>query len=448
MSTPRPPLRVIEGGGGLLPRPLIGPALELAALGFGIALSLTLISRLPGGARFLGTFQALYAIGFAFLALALLRLSRYRGLPRASLLVFAIALAARAPLIGAPPLLSDDLYRYVWEGRVLAHGGNPWRQAPSDPALAELREPEIFPRINHPQLATIYPPLAEAGFALVASLSPTVWAMKLWVLLHDLALVALLCAWCERRTGSAVAAIAYAWNPLVIVEYAGAGHNDPTAMVWLAAAFLLCEARPTLSALALVAGGMVKLAPLVALPYLMRRWPWRARLTALVLAGAGLAFFRAETRVADSGARAFWESWQNNELFFHYLERWTGSFAMARALALSAAAAVCAWLWVRVPSNVRATRDALRALTLAGPVMHPWYLGWTLMFEPLAPSAPWLLLSLTVTLNYGALRAPAEGSAFHPTLTLRWIEYGLPLALAASLAAIGRLKRAHRSLEA
>ena len=260
-------------------------------------------------------------------------------------------------------------------------------------------------------------------------------------------LVALLCAWCERRTGSAAGAIAYAWNPLAILEYAGSGHNDPTAMVWLAAAFLLAEARPTLSALALAAGVMVKFAPLVALPYLMRRWPWRARLTALLLATAGLAFFWAETRGADSGARAFWATWRNNELLFHYLERWSGSFTLARALALAAVAAVCAWLWVRVSSNERATRDALRALTLASPVLHPWYLGWTLMFEPLAPSAPWLLLSLTATLNYGALRAPAEGSAFHPSLALRWIEYGLPLALALALALIGRLRRARQSVE-
>ncbi len=447
MTTPRPPLRVIEGGGEPVPRALIAPALELAALGFGVALATTLIARLPGGARALGTFQALYAIGFTFLALALLRLPRYRGLPRVSLLVFAVALAARMALIGAPPLLSDDLYRYVWEGRVLAHGGNPWRQPPIDPALAPLRDPEIFPRVNHPQLATIYPPLAEAGFGLVASLSPTVWAMKLWILLHDLALIALLSAWCERRTGSAAAAIAYAWNPLVIVEYAGSGHNDPTAMVWLAVAFLLAEARPTLSALALAVGVMVKFAPLVALPYLMRRWPWRARLTALLLTGAGLAFFWAETRGAHSGARAFWATWRNNELLFHYLERWTGSFTLARALALAAVAAVCAWMWVRVPSKVRATRDALRALTLAGPVLHPWYLGWTLMFEPLAPSAPWLLLSLTATLNYGAFSAPAEGSAFHPGLALRWIEYGLPLALAVGLALIGRFRRTSPSLE-
>ena len=63
--SPRPPFTVIEGGGSSAPRALIAPALELAALGFGIALCATLIAHLSGGAGSLGTFQMLYAIGSA-----------------------------------------------------------------------------------------------------------------------------------------------------------------------------------------------------------------------------------------------------------------------------------------------------------------------------------------------------------------------------------------------
>ena len=85
----------------------------------------------------------------------------------------------------------------------MASGGNPYRQSPLDPALAPLRDAVIYPRINHKELSTIYPPLAEAGFALVARVVPTVWGFKLWVVLHDLALVAVLAWWARRRGGSA-----------------------------------------------------------------------------------------------------------------------------------------------------------------------------------------------------------------------------------------------------
>jgi len=212
----RPPLRLIEGGG---PRVSLAPAIEFAALGAGLTLVAALLGRLPSWFHNLGTFQSLYALAFAFFGLALARIRRYEHLPHAGLAVLAVAVAARLALLPAAPSLSGDIYRYVWEGRVLLHGGNPYQQSPDDPALAALRDRVIYPGINHKDLATIYPPLAEAGFALVALVSPTVAAFKAWNMLHDLALVLVLMAWALARGASPVLVIAYAWNPLVLVEY-------------------------------------------------------------------------------------------------------------------------------------------------------------------------------------------------------------------------------------
>jgi hypothetical protein len=430
----RPPLRLSEGAG----RASLAEALEFAALGAGLTLVAALLGRLPSWFRNLGTFQALFALAFAFFALALLRIRRYERLPHAGLAVLAVAVAARLALLPATPSLSGDLYRYVWEGRVLLHGGNPYRQSPDEPRLAPLRDREIYPNINHKDLATIYPPLAEAGFALVARVSPTVAAFKTWVVLHDVALVLVLLAWASRLGASPVLVIAYAWNPLVLVEYAGSGHNDPTALLWLAVALVLARERPVLSVLALVAGALTKLAPLAALPFLMRRWPWRARVTAVVLLALGLGGFLAEARGPSSGLHAFWGAWRNNELAFHYLERAAGGFAAARSAAFVLLAAVMAWAFVKIPSEAGAARCALRGSLLLSPVLHPWYLGWVLAFEPLGPSGPWLLLSLTAVLNYGVLSTPAEGRDFHLPLAWRWVEYGAPLALAILLALLAR----------
>ena len=438
----RPPLRVIEGGGGATPR--MGPALELAALGMGLTLTVTLLARLPAWHLNLGVFQGLYALAFAFYAMALIGLRRYARIPRAGLAVFAVALATRAALVATSPSLSGDLYRYVWEGRVITAGENPYRHAPLDPALAPLRDREIHPHINHPELSAIYPPLAEAGFALVAWLSPSVPAFKLWVVVHDLVLVLLLLVWARRRGESAVPVIAYAWNPLMLVEYAGSGHNDPTALVWLALALMLAERRPVLSALALSTGALVKLAPLVALPFLLRRWTWRARLMCAAVLGSGLVWYASQTRSAYSGLVAYWGTWRNNELAFHYLERWTGHFTTARAVALLALALALAFAWWKNWEAERAARLGFRAGYLLTPVAHPWYLGWILMFEPLRPSPPWLLLSLTAILNYGVLATPSEGRDFHVPLAWRWVEYGLPAMLGLALLARHRLRRRHR----
>lgn len=428
MTAPR--LELVEGG---VDAPRWSHALELGALAAGLALCFTLAGELPSWRAELGRFQALMAVAFVFLALALARSARYRTLPHSGVFVVVVAFVLRSAVIATPATLSGDIYRYVWEGRMITQGQNPYAHAPGDPILSPFRDAVIHPRVNHPELSTIYPPVAQAGFALVAALSPTVVAMKFWILLHDLALVALLARWCEKRSGSALNAIAYAWNPLMVAEYAGSGHHDPTAMLWMALAFYWMERRPLGSALALSAAVLIKLAPLVALPFLWWRWPWRARLVALSVLGVGLGAYGWLTRGEQSGVAAYAAHWRNNELIFHYLAIAFGDDG-ARLAVVGLLAAFLAIVLIRRVEAIDGARSALRATLLLGPVLHPWYLGWALVFEPLRISAPWLLLSALALLSYGVLAPPQEQGGFHLSLAWRWLEYGLPLALAALLA--------------
>ena len=79
-------------------------------------------------------------------------------------LVAVFGLLFRATLLPASPTLSDDIYRYVWDGRVQAAGINPYRYAPASEALAHLRDGTIYPGVNHREIPTIYPPAAQALF--------------------------------------------------------------------------------------------------------------------------------------------------------------------------------------------------------------------------------------------------------------------------------------------
>jgi Glycosyltransferase family 87 len=436
MDPPR--LRLVEGGPAAAPS--LPHAFEFAALGIGVVLASMAIASLPDALHELGRFQLLTLIAFVFYGLALARLDRYARLPHVGLVVFVVALASRAALVPAPPSLSGDIHRYQWEGRVLAHGGDPWRHAPDDPALAPLRDRVGWPRINHPHLAAIYPPLAVAGFALVTRVSDTVRAMKTWIALHDLVLVAVLLAWLARSGRSPVAALAYAWNPLVLVEYAGMGHNDPTALLPLALAFAWRDKRPTASALAFAAAVLTKLAPLLALPFLLRAWPWRARLAAAAVLVPGLAWFVLATRGANSGLTAYGSSWRNNESLFAVLERLTGGDMGARIAGVIVIAIAAAWAWRRALAPERATRVLAQVATLVTPVLHPWYLGWVLLYEPLRTSWPWIVLSCTAFLNYGVFAPPREGGAFHLSPAWRAVEYGVPAVVAIVLAVRARAR--------
>ncbi len=191
---------------------------------------------------------------------------------RAIWLVLAVALVMRAALLTSPLLLSSDIYRYVWDGRVQAHGINPYRYIPADPALAPLRDTAIYPNINRRTYArTIYPPAAQLVFAIVGRISQTVIAMKLAIFAFEviavlclLRLLALACLPPER-------ALIYAWNPLVLWSFAADGHVDAIAVGLLAVA-LLCRAERRFGAAGAFLTGAVlaKFLPLVVAPAFVR----------------------------------------------------------------------------------------------------------------------------------------------------------------------------------
>jgi hypothetical protein len=115
----RPPLRLIEGTRpDTIPAPRLRPPVELAALGTGLVFVSVLLSHVRSWRASLGTFEALVAVAFAFFAMAVrfaLR-DRERETPQTAWIVLIVAVAARLALFPVTPTLSDDVWRYVWEG--------------------------------------------------------------------------------------------------------------------------------------------------------------------------------------------------------------------------------------------------------------------------------------------------------------------------------------------
>ena len=145
---------------------------------------------------------------------------------------WAIAISCRALLLASPPS-STDIWRYLWEGLLQLKAINPYQFAPNDSLLAPLRT-EWWSQINHPDIAAIYPPIAQWGFRLLASIDPAVWVFKLGFVAVDLLVLALL----AQRFGCRRAAF-YGWNPLVMFVFAGDAHYDswfilPLVLTWFA----------------------------------------------------------------------------------------------------------------------------------------------------------------------------------------------------------------------
>ncbi|MBN4046902.1 hypothetical protein JYT90_01135, partial [bacterium AH-315-P07] len=161
--------------------------------------------------------------------------------------VLFIGLIMRGALFFSTPILEDDYYRYLWDGTLTANGYNPYaytpddinyytgdRKIPSELSTLAHNSGTIAYRINHGDLGTVYPPVAQASFAVAHVLNP--WGLNAWklvLLVCDVATLLLLLG-VLRKTGLPQNRILiYWWNPLLIKEIYNSAHMDPVIMVFI-----------------------------------------------------------------------------------------------------------------------------------------------------------------------------------------------------------------------
>ncbi len=186
--------------------------------------------------------------------------------------VLILAVAVRLAVFWLQPGLSDDAYRYIWDGLVQAHGVNPYVHRPADDALAFLQDEPIFSRLNSTSYYSVYPPLSQLIFLAGSQVYATNWVPSYYLIKLIILLIEIAGLFALSRLTSPSVGVLYAWNPIVVIEVAGQGHPDGVA----AALVLLCilavrHRRPAWAGAALAGAALVKLYPLLLLPLLWRR---------------------------------------------------------------------------------------------------------------------------------------------------------------------------------
>jgi alpha-1,6-mannosyltransferase len=222
-------------------------------------------------------FVAAVLIQSALYALAVWLIMSGRWDAKALWIVLAVAALARAIALFAPDTLSDDIYRYVWDGRVQAAGINPYRYVPDDPALAFLRDEDIYPYVNRADYApTIYPPVAQMIFFVASRIQESGTVLKLVMVGFDVVTIGAILGLLRRDGLPPERVLIYAWHPLPIWEFAGTGHIDAAAIAFLCLALLAAtRERPLMTGAALALSALVKPFALVVAPALWKKWDVR-----------------------------------------------------------------------------------------------------------------------------------------------------------------------------
>lgn len=405
------------------------------------AIAAALVHAVLAGAGDLKQHVALYLCGHALLVALMLVAWRAtsRGGPRAFHAMLAAAVVFRLIAAAAPPSLSDDVYRYVWDGRVQAAGHHPYRFAPDDPQRAPLRDARIYPKINHPEIPTIYPPLAELLFGALAAVGLSVGGFKLTLALIDVGVVLVLDRLLRALRFPRDRVVLYAWNPLAVIEVAGSGHVEPLGLVFvLLCCVWLAEGKPARAGAALGAAIQAKLLPLLLVPGFARRMKAHALVAMVAVVAVTTAPYALRGPWFGRGVLAYAHRWEHGAVIFDAVRallawmdaatpakeaitwvqaRWgSGSPALWDAAyrmvwpqelaRLVVAAAAIVWA---VAQSFRRELDAahearlvLGGALLLAPTLHPWYVLWVLPLAACHAAGGWLLFAALVPLQYAA----------------------------------------------
>lgn len=338
-----------------------------------------------------------------------------------------LGVLARVLLFPADHILSDDAFRYHFDGKTIAHLRNPFLHAPSDPAVDDLHTDAIDARINHPDVVTVYPPTAQLAFAIGYLLSPgRLFGFHLVTLAAELVgwlVLARVVAIRRRRARApddadpdrgARGLLLPVLLPLAVFQAYLPGHTEPLALPWIALALLGAERRwSARTGIALGLAAMVKPAPLLLLPAFLREFParrWPALLGALaatVLIGY-LPFVGAGENLWSSMllmARAWWF----NGVVAAGLGVVLPDAALRPVLAglVLAFTALAAWRGADLPARAL---GALLALLVFSPTVYPWYVLWLVPFLVLRPDPTAITLAVLVPLaDLVAIRYYGEG---------------------------------------
>jgi hypothetical protein len=205
-------------------------------------------------------------------------------------LIFALAILLRTYVLAFDPLLSSDIYRYVWDGKVQAAGIDPYRYFPADQALAFLRDDVTFPHINRADTAvTIYPPVAQFFFLLVTRMGENVTVMRLALVGCEAVTVTVIMLLLRRLNHPVTRVVAYLWHPLPLWEIANSGHVDALMVALMMLGLWIALTGHALRGAAVIAFSVL-VKPYVA-PVLAGIWrPWDLKMTLLVIAVIALCY--------------------------------------------------------------------------------------------------------------------------------------------------------------
>jgi hypothetical protein len=267
--------------------------------------------------------------------------------------------------------------------------------------------------------------------------------MKIALAVCDLLTILIVWRWLPLIGQPEWLVIAYAWNPLVVMEIAHSGHIDALGALWtVAAAYWLTRRRTALASIAYVLAIATKLLPIVLLPLFWRRVRLRDAAAAVTLIGLLYLAYTTNAMLPLGAVPNVIAHIRFNGPIFRFVAR-LSTPQIATMCAVGAGLLVAGWCRWKLGSDNPAAWAWPMAIALAGaPVIYSWYLLYFTPFLLVTGTLPLIAWTMTVLPTYLVWQLAAErGAPWVVPAAVLFPEFAIPIAVGVVLLARVRLAR-------
>lgn len=321
------------------------------------------------------------------------------------------------------PMLSDDYFRFIWDGMVMHNGLNPAAITPATLIGQQCTEAELslYSLLNSKTYFTVYPPATQLIFYLSYAMNGMdagghIVFFKILLLLADAAIVFMLAVLLKKNNQPIHRILIYALNPLVIIEYCGNLHMEGFMIAGLLAAIIFAEKRRWwLGTFFMSFSICIKMTSAISMPFMPREKYWKrillwCSLTAAITGVTFWMFFGSHSGWVQSVALWF-RSFEFNASLY-YIARaihavWKGYDhiqLLGPVMALmTLVAIVITWIFYMRNKHLHWSSVMVIVYTiyfLMGTTIHPWYLGTLLTISIISGHRYPLIWTYLVFLSY------------------------------------------------
>lgn len=344
-------------------------------------------------------------------------------------LILGLSILCRIALLPSSP--SDDINRYLWEGKLTALGVSPYQAVATDAQYIPYRD-YYWEKMNHRDKPTAYPPLAAHCFKWINHFGYHPMSYKVTFALLDLFLIATLLTLLGQLTRPLHWALFYALSPIALLSFAAEGHFDILMVLCIVLSLLFLSKKHMIAAgIAMGIAISTKIIAIVIAPLILWRTGWKGMLTACITIAAPTLIYFDDTLSMLNGLTEFGTNGRFNGPIYQLVSSLTNQY-YALASQLTSLLFIVLWaigFWLMLKRQLWAgLLVSFGSLILCSPIVHFWYLAWILPLVALRPKFAWLSLSFTMPLYFLVWDVKQHTGVWDLPLWAKWL-FWLPFFL-------------------